>query len=117
VKLAPTGYTRVLECEACPYWVHIQCGGITPNEYKNFQKNTYLSWECPKCLLPNLSDSFVLDNPIALNNSYESLSSNSNTSITDYAQYINTHRSNYSKSSDRIILLNVNCRSFRSESK
>jgi hypothetical protein len=39
------------------------------------------------------------------------------TSITDYAQEINTHRSNNSKSSDRIILLNVNCRSLRSESK
>jgi hypothetical protein len=55
---------RALECEACSYWVHIKCGGITPNKYKNFQKNTYLSWECPKCLLPNLSDSFFLDNRI-----------------------------------------------------
>ena len=87
---------RALECEACSYWVHIKCGGITPNEDKNFQKNTYLSWECPKCLLPNLSDSFFLDNPIELNNPYESLSSNSNTSITDDTQDINTHRSNNS---------------------
>ena len=81
---------RALECEACSYWVHIKCGGITPNEYKNFQKNTYLSWECPKCLLPNLFHSFFLDNPIELNNSYESLSSNSNTSIIDDTQEILT---------------------------
>ena len=54
---------------------------------------------------------------IELNNSYESLLGNSNTSIIDDTQEINTHRSNNSKSSDRIILFNVNCRSLRSESK
>ncbi len=74
---------RALECESCFYWVHIKCGGITPKQYEHFKYNTHLTWECPNCLLPNVTSSFFLDDPLELSNSFQSLASNDDINTSD----------------------------------
>ncbi|VDI02709.1 Hypothetical predicted protein [Mytilus galloprovincialis] len=111
---------RALECDSCTYWVHIKCGGITPSDYQQFQKNKHLSWECPNCLLPNVTDSFFLADDIDIShNSFQSLS---DINTDEEEETINSanqeHQSKYTKSKGSTIrLLNMNCRSLRSESK
>lgn len=44
-------------CDQCDKWVHNSCSGMGDNIYESL-KGTSFTWICPKCGMPNFSDSF-----------------------------------------------------------
>ena len=65
---------RGLECDDCQCWVHIRCGEVTTKEYENMLHQGNFTWICPKCALPNFSDSFFEENNLSDANPFDSLS-------------------------------------------
>ena len=62
-----------MQCDECDTFVHIKCDGLTAKDYELFSRHKWLSWECWKCRLPNISDSyFALD--LETNNYFDTLS-------------------------------------------
>jgi hypothetical protein len=51
---------RAVLCEACYYWWHIKCAGISPNEYQKLSKSTD-PWICSVCNSFQFTDSFFSD--------------------------------------------------------
>ena len=102
---------RALQCDQCDSWVHIKCDNppMTPKEYGKFTTNTNLSWECPSCKLPNLTDSFFSENSLNLSNSFSALS--------DLSDEVNTVVSNEIRPRGTIRFLTMNCQSLRRENR
>ena len=65
---------RGLECDECESWVHIRCGDVTAKNYEMLLLQQSFTWICPKCALPNFSDSFFNESNLADKNLYDSLS-------------------------------------------
>ena len=53
---------RALECDSCNMWYHIKCGGISAATYSSIlnieSEGKEYQWECQRCSLPKLNDSF-----------------------------------------------------------
>ena len=41
---------RAIACDLCSKWCHIKCGGVTPKEYRQLQREDNFAWTCPPCL-------------------------------------------------------------------
>ena len=65
---------RGLECDECRSWVHIKCGDVAPKQYESLLHKTHFTWICPKCSLPNFSESFFDNSDLADKNIYDSIS-------------------------------------------
>ena len=52
---------RAMQCDSCDSWVHIKCDRMSTAEYNLFAKHQWLAWECWKCNMPNLTESFFED--------------------------------------------------------
>ena len=46
-----------LECDKCNLWSHINCTGVSEEEYRYFQNLSSFVWYCPTCDIMNISDS------------------------------------------------------------
>jgi hypothetical protein len=107
---------QALQCDSCDNWVHIRCDRVTKEEYKKFQNISSLVFECPKCNLFTFTDSFFLDREeqlINFSNSFQSLSDT--TQDNDIAPEI--HRKSKTPHHNRLRIININCRSLRSQTK
>ena len=47
---------RAVLCDSCEEWVDIACNSIHSKTYEQFLYDKILSWECPNCILPNISN-------------------------------------------------------------
>ena len=65
---------RGLECDECGYWVHIKCGDVTSTDYELLLLKEQFTWICPRCAIPNFSDSFFDESNLADANLFDSLS-------------------------------------------
>ena len=82
---------RAMQCDECDTFVHIKCDGLNAKDYELFSKHKWLSWECWKCRLPNLSDSFfALD--FETSNYFDTLSDGETTDIEN--EHHHPHPSN-----------------------
>eukprot|EP01114_Cavostelium_apophysatum_P015306 TRINITY_DN4138_c0_g1_i2.p1 TRINITY_DN4138_c0_g1~~TRINITY_DN4138_c0_g1_i2.p1 ORF type:complete len:1064 (-),score=331.47 TRINITY_DN4138_c0_g1_i2:158-3349(-) len=41
--------TPMISCDMCSAWVHTDCDGITPEQYKEFARNANKQYFCPNC--------------------------------------------------------------------
>ncbi|KAH3884865.1 hypothetical protein DPMN_008851 [Dreissena polymorpha] len=72
-------YHRVVLCEACYQWFHINCANTSAAEYNKLKKSPD-PWICADCPRFHFSDSFFSDNPIN-SDMNSSFGSNSITSV------------------------------------
>jgi hypothetical protein len=103
---------RALQCDQCDSWVHIKCDNppMTPKEYEKFMTITHLTWECPSCRLPNLSDSFFMDRSnINLANSFSALSDSNESLASDS----DSSQQSFTKRPGTIRFMTMNCQSLR----
>ncbi len=66
---------RAMGCNECRRWIHIKCCGIDPKQYVKYQSETNCTWLCATCSLPNFTDSFFQDESLSADNSFNSISS------------------------------------------
>ncbi len=66
---------RAMGCDECGRWIHIKCCGINPKQYVKYQSETNCTWLCPTCSLPNFTDSFFQYESLSTDNSFNSISS------------------------------------------
>ena len=104
---------RALQCDQCDTWVHIKCDNppMAPKEYEIYTNHSHLSWECPSCKLPNLSDSFFSEHELNLSNSFSVLSDN--TQMESDTESNTT----YDKEPGTVRFMTMNCMSLRRENR
>ena len=66
-----------IECEECLEWFHTNCIYMLSQSYDNHGCDSRLVWICNRCLFPNFSTSFLLNDSfsVTVSNSFGSLSS------------------------------------------
>ena len=85
---------------------------MAPKEYEKFVNFSNLPWQCPACKLPNLSDSFFMDNSsLEMDNSFSVLSEN------DTSQSVEEPEEIPQKTPGSIRFLGMNCQSIRRENR
>eukprot|EP00112_Aurelia_sp_Birch-Aquarium-sp1_P008647 Seg1958.1 transcript_id=Seg1958.1/GoldUCD/mRNA.D3Y31 product="hypothetical protein" protein_id=Seg1958.1/GoldUCD/D3Y31 len=60
---------RHLICESCDTKVHIKCASVTAREFK---ERDWSDWDCWKCSMPAISDSFYMDENANITSIYSS---------------------------------------------
>ena len=100
---AVTNNDKAIMCDSCENWCHISCDRISETEYRSFQTNSALTWQCLNCRVPLFSDSFF-------NVSGSSDKGNrSSTSSRDHVVY--------DRNTSLLRCLTINCRSLKSIDK
>ncbi len=117
---------QILRCQECDQYAHTNCdrnGGPLNDQVTNAN---FVYWECPQCLLPNVSSSLFSIFDLELSNSFSLLDSNEVIFAPNEFTSSTPSKSESIKSSDKpkstqnnqsIKIMLVNCRSLKSERK
>ena len=68
-----TWSAEALQCDGCDKWLHINCIGLSQNEYNRLGQTT-TCWICADCGLMNISTSLFRSTHVSIENSFDSLS-------------------------------------------
>lgn len=103
-----------IACDACIKWFHIKClpssSRITDAEYRKYQIDENLSWECPSCQFPHLEDDSYFDPSISsMDLSQMSVASHDEDQCDPY-EGIKDYRKKHPKN---LVIMHININSFR----
>ncbi|XP_048579020.1 uncharacterized protein LOC125560735 [Nematostella vectensis] len=117
---------RAIQCDECDMWYHTKCIAMTAQSYDRLGSDSQLAWLCNKCLFPNFSTTFLLNEmDLCHENRFESLSSDSTISsdpgsplFTSSPSRFHDPQGNRVKITRRKLkILSLNCNGLKSPAK
>ena len=116
---------QILQCQECNLCAHTNCGGNGEPLSNQITHAKYIYWECPQCMLPNVSNSFFSLSDLDVSNSFSILDSCLEDEVFIPSEFTSsspnpvksTSKPTSGKKHQSIKIMFVNCRSLKSERK
>ena len=121
---------QILHCQECNLWAHTNSEGNGEPLSEQIAHAKFVYWECPQCMLPNVSNSFFSLSDLDVYNSFSILDSNSEDIEFMPSEFSSSspksvratgrgtgNTTKPSKKNQPIKIMFVNCRSLKSERK
>ncbi|XP_072014916.1 uncharacterized protein [Amphiura filiformis] len=117
---------QTLQCQECGKWAHTNCEGDGGPLNDKVTNAKFVYWECPQCMLPNVSSSFFSLSDLNVSNSFSILDSDDDVFIPSEftssspkpVKLDGKHgKPKIGKKPQSIKIMLVNCRSLKSERK
>ena len=116
---------QILQCQECNLCAHTNCGGNGEPLSNQITHAKYIYWECPQCMLPNVSNSSFSLSDLDVSNSFSILDSCLEDEVFIPSEFTSsspnpvksTSKPTSGKKHQSIKIMFVNCRSLKSERK